>query len=71
MMRTAAVLFAGAVVLTACGMANPQQPYGATDDGATAIGGQAWPYGSRDPAYRTMPGDDVYPWPLGQDKLDP
>ena len=68
MTRTAAILLAGALALAACGTGVQQRSYGGGAD-ETAIGGQAWPYGQRDPAYRTT--DPVYPWPLGQDKLDP
>lgn len=67
MTRTAAILIAGALALAACGTDVGRPSYSGADE--TTIGGQTWPYGQRDPAYTT--GDDVYPWPLGQDKLDP
>jgi hypothetical protein len=68
MIRTAAIMAASALAVAACAVGSPQRSDGAA---APVGGGLAWPYGDRDPAYGRTPGDDVYPWPLGQDKLDP
>lgn len=68
MIRAVFVSMAGALALAACAAGSGQDSYGGPD--RTSVGGQAWPYGERDPAYRGMPGDDVTPWPMGQDKLD-
>jgi hypothetical protein len=67
MRKAPVLLIASVLMLAACGTDMGQRFDSGADE--TAIGGQAWPYGQRDPAYRT--GDGLYPWPLGQDALDP
>ena len=62
MLRTVAVVVAGALALAACAAGTPQGEMG----GASHRSG----YDERDPAYRGMPGDAASPTTLGQSVRD-